>query len=282
MNLDNFARIAHWELQVNGLSSFQQLSILREGLSVAQLQRLAIAAHQCRQNSITLTLEQQHYLSRVLRLQTGDRFIALCDPSWWLAELQAGQMATLIELLPVQAELVQPITLCAALMKGQGFDEVVRATTELGIASLVPLLSDRTIMNPSDQKLERWQRIATEAAEQSCRQRVPDIQPVIPFETALTRYSRNEEQNRLICVTDQNAPNLICTLEKLPKLGMLIMVGPEGGWTPAEQDLAIAQGFIPVSLGHRVLRAVTASIAVVSVLATHIESIDFKFVKPID
>jgi 16S rRNA (uracil1498-N3)-methyltransferase len=246
---------------------------------VAQLQRLMIAAHQCRQNLITLTLEQQHYLSRVLRLQTGDRFIALCDPNWWLAELQAGQIATLIELLTVEAELVQPITLCAALMKGQGFDEVVRATTELGITSLVPLLSDRTIMNPSDQKLERWRRIATEAAEQSCRQRVPDIQPVIPFKEALIHYSIHEEQNRLICVTDQNAPNLIRTLEKLPKLGMLIMVGPEGGWTPTEQDLAIAQGFIPISLGHRILRAVTASIAVISVLSTYLESTERESMK---
>ncbi len=241
---------------------------------MAQLQRLTIAAHQCRQNSITLTLEQQHYLSRVLRLQKGDRFIALCNPIWWLAELQADQTAHMIEQLPVQTELAQPITLCAALMKGQGFDEVVRATTELGITSLVPLLSDRTVVNPSDQKLERWRRIATEATEQSCRQKGPDIHPPIPFVKALTLDAADTFQNRLICVTDEDAPNLLKALEKLPKLGILILVGPEGGWTTAEQDLAIAQGFMPVSLGHRVLRAVTASIAVVSVLATHIESIN--------
>jgi 16S rRNA (uracil1498-N3)-methyltransferase len=240
---------------------------------VAQLQRLTIAAHQCHQNVITLTLEQQHYLSRVLRLQKGDRFIALCDSLWWLAELQTEQAAHKVKQLPVQTELSQPITLCAALMKGQGFDEVVRAATELGITSLVPLLSDRTIVNPSDQKLERWRRIATEAAEQSCRQRVPDIHPPLPFAKALPLYSTDVCQTRLICVTDKDAPNLLRTLEKLPKLGILILVGPEGGWTTAEQEIAIAQGFMPISLGQRVLRAVTASIAVVSVLATHIESI---------
>jgi 16S rRNA (uracil1498-N3)-methyltransferase len=246
---------------------------------VAQLQRLAIAAHQCHQNTITLTPEQQHYLNRVLRLQEGDRFIALCEPSWWLAELQADQTARMIERMPVQTELTYPITLCAALMKGQGFDEVVRAATELGITSLVPLLSERTLVNPSDQKVERWRRIAVEAAEQSYRQRVPEIHPPISFVKALTLYSTdtnttdtNVLQNRLICVTDQDAPNLLTTLEKLPKLGMLILVGPEGGWTTTEQELAITQGFIPISLGHRVLRAVTASIAVVSVLAIHLES----------
>jgi 16S rRNA (uracil1498-N3)-methyltransferase len=249
---------------------------------VAQLQRLAIAAHQCNQNIITLTPEQQHYLSRVLRLAEGDRFLALCDPSWWLAELQANQTAYMIEQLPVQTELAQPITLYAALMKGQGFDEVVRAATELGITSLVPLLSDRTLVNPSDQKLERWRRIATEATEQSCRQKVPDIHLPISFAKALTLHSADAFQNRLICVIDEDAPNLLGALEKLPKLGILILVGPEGGWTTAEQELAIAQGFMPVSLGHRVLRAVTASIAAVSVLATHIESINFKSVEPID
>jgi 16S rRNA (uracil1498-N3)-methyltransferase len=260
---------------------FQYLRILLRD-RVAQLQRLSIAASQYSQSAITLTPEQQHYLNRVLRLQEGDCFIALCDSSWWLAELQADRTARVIEQLPVQTELAQPITLCAALMKGQGFDEVVRAVTELGITSLVPLLSDRTLVNPSDQKLERWRRIATEAAEQSCRQSVPDIHPPISFAKALTLYSADVFQNRLICVTDADALNLVKALEKLPKLGMLILVGPEGGWTPVEQELAIAQGFMPVSLGHRVLRAVTASIAAVSVLATHIESIDFESVEFID
>jgi 16S rRNA (uracil1498-N3)-methyltransferase len=239
---------------------------------VAQLQRLAIAAHQCSHSMILLTLEQQHYLTRVLRLKEGDRFIALCNPNWWLAELQTEQTAYMIELLPVQTELAQPITLCAALMKGQGFDEVVRAATELGIACLVPLLSDRTLVNPSDQKLERWRRIATEAAEQSCRQKVPDIQPPISFAKALNLSTPNTFQNCFICTINEDAPNLLKALEKLPKLGMLMMVGPEGGWTPAEQELAIAQGFMPVSLGRRVLRAVTASIAAVSILATHIDA----------
>jgi 16S rRNA (uracil1498-N3)-methyltransferase len=258
---------------------------LLEGF-VAQLQRLAITPEQCIQDTVALTPDQQHYLTRVLRLKSGDRFIALLEQDCWrLAELQLGQSARLLEALLVQSELAQPITLYAALMR-QGFEEVVRAATELGVAQLVPILSSRTMVHPSDQKLSRWRRIAAEAAEQSCRQTVPPILAPLSFDAALDRvpYSLQPSQpssdampstaevHRLICVTDAEAPNLLRTLEKLPKLGILIMVGPEGGWTPAEQSLAISQGFLPVSLGHRVLRAVTASVAAVSVLASYIDA----------
>ena len=223
-----------------------------------------------------LTSEQQHYLSRVLRLTVGDRFIALLIEGWWLTELQQGQTARLVESLQVRTELQQPISLCAALMKGQGFEEVVRAATELGVAQIVPVLTSRTVVNPSDQKLERWRRIAAEATEQCCRQVVPQVLAPISFEAALAlsppRSSGATTQSRLICVTDPETPDLLSAIGNLPKLGILIMVGPEGGWTPTEQNLAIAQGFIPVSLGQRVLRAVTASIAVVSVLSVYLNA----------
>lgn len=245
---------------------------------MAQLQRLMIVPEQRIQEAIMLTPEQQHYLTRVIRLKPGERFIALLESSRWIAELQTDQTARLIEVLQDQTELNQPIILCAALMKGQGFDEVVRSATELGISQLVPILSHRTVVNPSDQKLERWRRIAAEAAEQSQRQVVPQIAAPVSFKQAITlnlfQSISPSTVHRLICVTDVAAPNLLKTLEKLPNLGILIMVGPEGGWTPAEQTMAIAHEFMPVSLGRRVLRAVTASIAVVSVLATYADAAD--------
>jgi 16S rRNA (uracil1498-N3)-methyltransferase len=245
-------------------------------LNLAQLQRLTIALHQYTNQTITLTPEQQHYLTRVLRLRDGDRFIAICaQEPWQLAELKNAQtQAQCLEPLSIQTELEQPITLCAALPKGQGFDEVVRAVTELGITTLVPILSARTVANPSNHKVERWRRIATEAAEQSCRQIVPEIYEPLPFEQlwSLVQSDRFAPQQRFICVTDDTAPNLLDALTTLPQMGILIMVGPEGGWTPAEQAGSIAQDFSPVSLGRRILRAITASIAVVSVLATRIDA----------
>jgi 16S rRNA (uracil1498-N3)-methyltransferase len=242
---------------------------------VGQLQRLVIALSQCVDSTILLTPAQQHYLTRVLRLKGGDRFFAICDQTWWLAQLHLSHhQAQLLETVSLQTELEQPIILFAALTKGQGFDDVVRTTTEMGVATLIPLLTAHTVITPSASKLERWRRIATEAAEQSCRQRVPEIFAPITFTDALALVQTEHfsSHQHLICVTDSVGINLGQTLLSLPHhLGILIMVGPEGGWTLQEQAAAIAQGFLPVSLGCRILRAVTASMAAVAVLSTHIE-----------
>lgn len=243
---------------------------------MAQLQRLAIAPHQHNAQTIQLTLEQQHYLTRVLRLKEGDRFIAMLDQGqWWLAQLQNTLTeAQLIEPIAIETELAQPITLVAALPKGQGFDDVVRMVTELGVTTLIPILTARTLVNPSEQKLERWRRIATEAAEQSCRQMVPEILAPLPFNEALVlaQNDRFASHSPFIGVTDNAAPNFLDVLRKTSKQGILILVGPEGGWTPEEQTAAIAQGFTPVSLGHRVLRSITASVAVIAIAATQIDA----------
>ncbi|WP_404788276.1 16S rRNA (uracil(1498)-N(3))-methyltransferase [Altericista sp. CCNU0014] len=242
---------------------------------MAQFQRLAIAPTQLNDRTIALTAQQQHYLTRVLRLKGGDRFIAICHQTWWLAQLDLCQPeAQLLESVSVQTELDRPIALLAALTKGQGFDEVVRAATEMGVAVLIPLLTARTIANPGEGKLERWRRIAAEAAEQSCRQIVPEVLAPVTFENALAlaKSDRFAGWQRSICVTDRDGKNLWQALVRLPQLGILIMVGPEGGWTAEERAAAIAQGFAPVSLGRRVLRAVTASLAAVALLSTRIDA----------
>ncbi len=121
--------------------------------SMPQLQRLAVTATQICDRKIDLTREQQHYLNRVLRLQAGDRFIAMDGRGhWWLVVLEVretGLFASIAEEIAVNRELPVEVTLMAALPKGNGFDEVVRQATELGVASIVPVTSDRTLLKPS-------------------------------------------------------------------------------------------------------------------------------------
>ena len=139
---------------------------------MVQLQRLAIAPSQLLPPHLSLTPEQHHYLCRVLRLGAGDRFIAMDGQGhWWLAELGAdASQAQVLEQLPIQHELPITVVLLVAMPKGNGMDDIVRQATELGVAAIVPILSDRTLLQPSPQKLDRWRRIAQEAAEQSERQ----------------------------------------------------------------------------------------------------------------
>jgi 16S rRNA (uracil1498-N3)-methyltransferase len=237
---------------------------------MAQLQRIAItslssanAPSQLQQGQILLTPQQQHYLNRVLRLQKGDRFIAMDGiGKWWLAQLQ-GEEAQILELLTVETELPVSITLMVALPKGNGFDEVVRCCTELGVECIAPVMSDRTLLNPSPQKLERWRRIATESAEQSERSFVPKILEPVSFNAGLSSFVTNQ---KYICEGRGDYPHLKNCLHQRHDT-IVIATGPEGGWTEKEIENAIKAGFQPVSLGRRILRAVTAPIVALSLVS---------------
>jgi len=279
---------------------------------MSQLQRIAIAPSQLQQQQILLTKEQQHYLGRVLRLREGDRFIAMDGKGkWWLAQLAAEQ-AQVLEILTVETELSVSITLLMALPKGNGFDEVVRCCTELGVTCIAPVLSDRTLLHPSPQKLERWRRIAAEAAEQSERSFVPTILEPVTFNTGLSSVNTQQSTvntQQYICVARGDFPHLKDCLQhkeqvtndkaqsratafvspcvgkqvvlsqgllgselgKTEQQTIVIATGPEGGWTKQEVENAIAVGFQPVSLGRRILRAVTAPVVALSLITAACE-----------
>ncbi|WP_138501262.1 16S rRNA (uracil(1498)-N(3))-methyltransferase [Nostoc sp. PA-18-2419] len=241
---------------------------------MSQLQRIAIAPSQLQQQQILLSKEQQHYLVRVLRLHEGDRFIAMDGKGKsWLVQL-AGEQAQVLEPISVETELPVTITLIVALPKGNGFDEVVRCCTELGVTSIAPVLSDRALLHPSPQKLERWRRIAAEAAEQSERSFVPTILEPVTFNTGLSSVIdplslANSQQ--YICVARGEFPHLRDCLHYKEQETIVIATGPEGGWTKQEIENAIAVGFQPVSLGRRILRAVTAPVVALSLITAACE-----------
>jgi 16S rRNA (uracil1498-N3)-methyltransferase len=234
---------------------------------MSQLQRITIHPQQLQESQLLLTSQQQHYLLRVLRLRDGDKFIIMDGMGkWWLAQLE-GEQGKVLEQLEVKTELPVSITLMMALPKGNGFDEVVRCCTELGVNCIAPITSDRTLLNPSPQKLERWRRIASEAAEQSERAVIPTILEPVAFVTAI---NENTAAHRYICEARGDYPHLQQVVNKTAN-EIIIAIGPEGGWTNQEIEIAVESGFQPISLGRRVLRAVTAPIVAVSLIAAHFE-----------
>lgn len=274
---------------------------------MAQLQRITISNNQITQQSdqpsIVLTPEQYHYLHRVLRLETGDQFVAMDGVGhWWLSQLAAeGQSAQIVQEVTDQqasnTELPLAVTLVAALPKGNGFDEVVRQVTELGVSRIVPVISDRTLLKPSDNRLKRWQRIANEAAEQSERRVIPTVSDPIPLRQF---FQSSNHALQYIAVARGNWPSLMqqlqidlshtdrdqptashSTLNSQPPThppiypstltNLTIAIGPEGGWTADEIESAIAVGYQPISLGKRVLRAVTAPVVALSIVAATLE-----------
>ncbi len=255
------------------------------------LQRLAIAPHQLDHQQITLTAAQQHYLRRVLRLREGDRFIAIDGTGHWLlSQLTSSQaQAIILETLDGHTELSVSIVLVIAMPK-QGMDDIIRQSTELGVTTIQPVYGDRTLLKPSTQKIERWQRIAQEASEQSERQLIATVHIPCSFTELLSQEAvenLSADCNAyFICTARQNAPHLLRAIStRLSQSVMtisdnvtqtnlnriVIAVGPEGGWTDDEIERAIACGYQPVSLGRRILRAVTAPIMALSLVTSVVE-----------
>ncbi len=240
-----------------------------------QYQRFVVETGQRQGNQINLNQSQDHYLRRVLRLNSGDRAIAMTgEGTAWIVELTPHQ-ANIITPIEINTELPVSLTLLVSLPK-QGIDEIIRCCTEMGVTSIVPILSARTLLNPSANKLTRWQRIAQEAAEQSERARVPTIQPPIPFSSVLQTYTNTPTHCYFCTARHNNAPLLSQVLSHDIVFGdaIVIATGCEGGWTDSEILQAQEAKFQVVSLGRRILRAVTAAIVATSLVTSIAETMN--------
>ncbi|MEL6439757.1 MAG: 16S rRNA (uracil(1498)-N(3))-methyltransferase [Cyanobacteria bacterium J06621_8] len=242
--------------------------------------RLTIIPEQIDQDLITLDSQQLHYLLRVLRLGNGDRFLAMDGGgNTWLAEIKE-HLAKIIESVEVDNELPVSLTLVTALPKGSGYEQIIRCGTELGVSKFIPVISDRTLLKPSLSKVQRWRKIATEASEQSERQIIPQVMEPVKFRDAISESSTSFNQHhQYICVARGYKATLSDSINSISNQALteiVIATGCEGGWTAAEIEQAIACGFQPVSLGRRILRAITAPIVVCSLVAARLESDKFK------
>jgi 16S rRNA (uracil1498-N3)-methyltransferase len=233
------------------------------------LQRLTIAPDQIHFPTLELTADQQHYLRRVLRLQVGDRFLAIDGQgAAYLAELRIDHAHILEALTLTNRELALPVHAAIAMPKGHGFDDLVRACTELGVSHIYPVLSDRTIPTPSASRQQRWVKIAQEAAEQCERTIFPQIQGVCAWPEIATQAQGQKK----FCVTRQSAPHLGNSLEGEGEIW--IAIGPEGGWSDRESQQALELGWEMVSLGPRILRTITAPIAALAIVGSYLDRLE--------
>lgn len=260
-------------------------------------QRIVITPDQKQDQLITFTKPQQHYLHRVLRLQAGDQVIVLDGRgSGWLVAISGEVTGQILQPWTVNNELPIALTLMVAMPKN-GFDEIVYQSTELGVSRIIPVISDRTLLRPSENKLQRWRAIAQEATEQSERLIVPEILDPLTFSASLDLTANLKY--KYICTPRQNAPNfadllseLLAEGDRLPNLGeIVILTGCEGGFTDQEVEKsiflgngignggvillgnakAIVHNFQPVSLGKRILRAVTAPLVALALIASKLD-----------
>lgn len=239
-------------------------------MKIHQLQRIVIKPQQKQGENIIFTPEQEHYLYRVLRLKEDEQIIVMDGQGQaWLVNLNKD-FSQIIKPFAQKTELPINITLICALPKGNNFDEVVRSCTELGVNKIIPIISSRTILKPSNNKVERWRKIAVEASEQSERQIVPYLLDPLPF-AQLFHHINLVNSQAFICVTRGENQHLLSYLSPKITQDIIIATGTEGGWTEAEIEMAIKANFQPVSLGKRILRAVTAPVMALSLISSYAE-----------
>ena len=234
---------------------------------MSNLYRLVFDPSQQTADVVALSEAQQHYLKRVLRLPKGDRFIAMNGKGKsWLAELD-GVNARLLETITLKTELALNLILITALPKGNSYEQILRCGTELGVSQFIPVYSDRSLLKPSNNKVNRWRKIVTEAAEQAEREIVPQIADPLSFERAITELI-SVNCDRFICVARGDLSSLWSCLQTSEQPEIVIATGAEGGWTQTEIQLAQSHQFQPVSLGKSILRAITAPIAAATLVNT--------------
>ncbi len=158
------------------------------------------------------------------------------------------------------------LTLYQGVLKKDKFEWILQKGTELGVSEFVPVMMERSVRTEVKPKLmQRWQKIVREAAEQCRRGRLPVLREPIPYNTALAQLTAYKTV--LIPWVKENTT----AIPSLPAFtdNAAILIGPEGGFAPTEVDAALAQGATPITLGKRILRAETASIAACTLTLMH-------------
>ncbi len=222
---------------------------------------------------------QAAHMARVLRAQPGMEADVVAGGRVFHAEVAAvsPNEVRFNLVTEVQADPALPVTLVVAVYKFDRMEWAIEKATELGVAALAPVIAQRTekhLAQAAEKRAERWRRIAHEAAQQSRRADVPLIYQPTPLATRIRESSDAlrvvlAEQERTTTLRRLMEEAIEAAGEQMPSLE--IAIGPEGGWSPAEEALFDANGWRAATLGPWILRAETASIAALAVVASCLE-----------
>lgn len=216
----------------------------------------------------SLTGDQALHLARVLRAQPGQIFDVVANGFLRRATVvNVSEEEVTFELgEELEAEAALPVHLLLAIIKFDHYEWGLEKLTELGAARITPVIARRTekhLAHAAAKRVERWRRIALEAAKQSRRSDLPPVDDPLPLKQALAQV--NAPVKLLLAETEQE--NSLAAALRDASGEIALAVGPEGGWTAEEMALFSESGWRHVTLGPRILRAETAAIAALSVCA---------------
>lgn len=221
-------------------------------------------------STCVLPAAQAHHAARVLRLRPGEAVTLFNGEGGEYAAVITGVVRDRVTLdvgarAEVDRESAIGVTLAQAISSGERMDFTVQKAVELGVAAIQPLTSSRSVVRLAAERAERrvahWQTVVTHACEQSGRNRVPSVAAV----AALPEWLVRPAPGALRVMLSPGAPRRLRDLPPPPG-GIVLLAGPEGGFSADERELAEGAGFLPVRLGPRVLRTETAALAALAAL----------------
>ena len=217
---------------------------------------------------VTLSSDDSYHITKVMRMNVGDNIELVSNNKLYIAEIIKTTPSVIVKKNSVQESFDTNINIDIAqsIVVEQKMDYILQKGTELGANKFIPLIVDRSVVklnDKSDKKQKRWQTIVKEAAEQSKRLEVPTVaNPCNIKELAKLDYDL-----KILCSVNEMSKNIKTVLSNISISDrILVVVGPEGGFTNLEEQELIKNGFVSASLGNRVLRTETASLFVLSVI----------------
>ncbi len=216
-------------------------------------------------NHLVLKKDDLHHIKNVMRMRSGDLIEVVFNKEVYLCTFEANNMANIKSKIENNKNNNLEITLIVPLLQEQKMSLILQKATELGVSKIIPVIMSRSIIKFNNekflQKQIRWQRICKEASEQSKRNDIPIV-------TDLKKLTDLKlEGLNIVCSTQPDTTNITKCLKNNIKCDKInIVIGPEGGIAPDEEQKLVENGFKPVSLGKRILRVETVPMVILSMI----------------
>lgn len=224
----------------------------------------------CRGATVALPDNVVRHL-HVLRCRAGEKIALFNGNGREYAAVLArvdkrAAMAEILDERPSENESPLAVTLVQAVSAGERMDFTLQKSVELGVAAVIPVISSRSVVRLDGERAQkrvvRWQEIVVSACEQSGRCVVPEVRPLLPYAQALAALP-DADAKLLMSLNNRQSLRGIP-----PPQSVILMAGPEGGWTREEEEAAFAADFSGLTLGRRVLRTETAALAALAAMQT--------------
>lgn len=215
-----------------------------------------------------LSNEDSHHVINVMRMNIKDNIEVVYDNKLYICEITELNTPVKCKIIEEKESIernIPKVIIVQALVKEQKMDYILQKACELGVYKIIPVNTERSVvkLDNDKKKIDRWNKILKEASEQSKRCDIPILDRIYKFNELLNL----DFKEKFICSTKENKKLLKSTLSKININDTIVyVIGPEGGFSPSEEDILIENGYTPVSLGSNVLRTETASLFIMSAI----------------